>query len=272
VTDTSFDDTMVRRRRAQASIRNLVPLPAALVLLVLAGPFLSEEAANLYYRGLLVLSCTLLLGSAWMTARRFAPADRLFLGWLALGIGYGFAALRHGIRLGSVTTGGAMPSRAILDTMLVLQNLLVVAGLLLFIMAWKSTGLRSPFSRATELAAIAGGIAVALVAGGYPLLRGIATKQADSVLLVSTLGDIVALSLIVPLILPAFAMRGGLLMYTFLALGLSTASWLFYDIWLAAAPALELGPAPVRVVQELFRILAVALAFFATTVHRRLTM
>jgi hypothetical protein len=103
---------------------------------------------------------------------------------------------------------------------------------------------------------------VAVLVGGYPLMKALTTTNADPVLLVSTLGDIVGLSLIVPLALPAMAMRGGLLMHTWIYLALSEVAWLLYDVWWA----LDLGAAPVL---EGFRVAAILLAFIATTAQRR---
>ena len=48
--------------------------------------------------------------------------------------------------------------------------------------------------------------------------------------------DIVGLSLIVPLALSAFAMRGGLLMHTWIYLAASEVAWLLYDVWWALQP------------------------------------
>lgn len=43
------------------------------------------------------------------------------------------------------------------------------------------------------------GVGVAVVVGGYPLVQGFITAKADTVLLVSTLGDMVGIAFIVPL-------------------------------------------------------------------------
>ena len=44
-------------------------------------------------------------------------------------------------------------------------------------------------------------------------------------------GDMIGIALIVPLAMPALAMRGGLLMHTWLALAASEVFWLLYDVW-----------------------------------------
>lgn len=71
--------------------------------------------------------------------------------------------------------------------------------------------------------------------------------------------------------LSALAMRGGMLMHTWLALALSELAWLGYDVWTAAAPSVAMAATAERGVTEIFRLLAVAFALAATIAQRRAT-
>ena len=115
---------------------------------------------------------------------------------------------------------------------------------------------------------IALGVAVALVAGGYPLVQVWRGAGTDAVLLISTLGDIVGIALIVPLAMSALALRGGLLMYTWLYLALCEFFWLLYDIWLAVREGLVDARAGVGI-EQMIRVAAILFAFIATLAQRR---
>lgn len=265
----TFDSTISRRQ--QKSPWALAVAPSIFLVLALAGMALSEEAGNLYYRGLVVAAAALAGVSGLVTTRRFAVGDKLFLGWMAFGVGYLLSSLRHGLRLWSSLTGAAMPPQLFLDGMMIVQNVLVALALLWFVLAWRSTGLAIPLDRAAEVRWIAAGIVVALAAGGYPLIRSLGTVGTNPAMLVSTAGDIVGLAVIVPLMLSALAMRGGSLMHTWLALAMSEVAWLGYDVWAAAAPEVEMAASVERGTLEVFRLLAISLAFAATLSQRRAT-
>lgn len=200
--------------------------------------------------------------SAFVTSAKFSAGDRLLVCWLLVGAGYFLSAIRHGVRLYSyLDPSVALPS-PVNSTLAILQNLFIAIALLLFVLAWRATGLTAPMSTSAQTLSIVAGIAIAVLVGGYPLMQALTKENADPILLVSTLGDIVGLSLIVPLALPALAMRGGLLMHTWIYLAASEVAWLLYDLWWAVQPK----STPVL---EAFRLAAVLFAFIATKAQRR---
>src|SRR5205085_12622858 len=129
----------------------------------------------------------------------------------------------------------------------------------MFVRAWRSTGLTR-----CGWGPIAAGIVVALIVGGYPLMQGFQTRGADTVLLISTLGDVVGIALIVPLAMSALALRGGLLMYTWLYLALCELFWMLYDVWLAVRGSLGIGDRVGVGVEQMIRVAAIMFAFIAT--------
>lgn len=200
--------------------------------------------------------------SAFLTSAKFSAGDRLLVCWLLVGAGYFLAGVRHGVRLYAYLDPSiALPS-PVNNTLAILQNVFIAVALLLFVLAWRATGLTAPLSTMSQTLSIVAGIAIAVLVGGYPLVKALTTANADPILLVSTLGDIVGLSLIVPLALPALAMRGGLLMHTWIYLAASEVAWLLYDLWWAIQPQSTQ-------VLEAFRLAAVLFAFIATKAQRR---
>jgi hypothetical protein len=243
----------------------LVPLGCAVVASM--GMLLTDP--SMFYRAILIAAAFATAISALATMSLFSPGDKLFVTWLLLGGGYALAAIRYSVRLYALVTGADPLSRTVLDGMLILQNVVIAISLWLFVRSWRTTGLATPLSRGRALLWVIVGIAVAVVAGGYPLLQGIVTAKADTVLLVSTLGDMVGIALIVPLMMSALALRGGLLMHTWIYLAACEGFWLLYDVWLAFRQSAAIGPRVGLGVEQIVRIAAIMLAFAATVAQRR---
>ena len=250
-------------------MKTLPLIAVAFVLLVLGGLVVPPASAPLFYRAVLLLACVAAAVSAFLTTGRFAPGEKLFATWLVFGLAYALAAIRHGSRVVSLTVGHDVLPKLLLDGLLIAQNVLVAVALILFVRTWRATGLAVPGSRSAQTLSIVLGFAVALIVGGFPLLRGIQTAGTDIVLLVSTLGDVIGIALMVPLAMPALALRGGLLMHTWAYLAASELAWLAYDVWLAVQPVLGVDPRPGKAVEEVFRILAVSFALLASVAQRR---
>lgn len=241
-------------------MKRLTVLPFVLGAIAALAIAMPENRAAIFSRALLILVALATAGSAYLTMRRFAPGDPLYVTWGLLGAGYALAAVRYSLRLISLIEPSVTYPRPLTDTMLIVQNVLVAASLFLFVRAWRATGLANPGSRAAQVGGTLAGIAVAVVVGGYPLLHGIQTAKADLVLLVSTLGDMVGIALIVPLMMSALALRGGLLMHTWIYLAASEAVWLLYDIWYATGTTTGL---------EAIRVVAIGFAMIASMAQRR---
>lgn len=250
-------------------MKRLVLFPVAGALLALAGVFLDADVLPTFLRGLLVAALLLTGISGLVTAARFSAGDRLLMSWLLIGSGYLLSAIRHGMRLLSSYQPSLTLPPAVVNALVIAMNVAIALALLLFVLAWRATGLTAPVSRQAQILSTVGGIALAVAAGGYPLIKALGTTDTNPILLVSTAGDIVGLALIVPLALSALAMRGGLLMYTWVYLAASEVAWLLYDVWWALQPALTLAPNVNSSIFESMRIVAVLCAFVATLAQRR---
>lgn len=248
-------------------MRRLAFIPFVAGIIAALGMLLDTDQGATYHRVVLILVALTTALSAFLTSRYFAREDRLFACWFLIGTGYSLAALRYLLRIITLINGMTF-DQTMLNAFLIAQNLAIAVALLLFVRAWHATGLAAPGSRSTQLMMIFAGIIVAIVVGGFPLLRGFASASSDGVLFVSTLGDMAGIALIVPLALSALAMRGGLLMHTWVYLAASEAVWLVYDLWYALRPAV-LAPNTVRGIEEGIRVVAILFAFAATVAQRR---
>lgn len=220
-----------------------------------------------YHRLLLVLALVATGVSGFVTAAKFSHGDRLLKSWLFLGLGYSLSAVRHATRLAGYFDSSIVLPDAVSNVLVIAQNVAIALALLLFVLAWRATGLTAPISRGAQMASTIAGIAVAVIVGGYPLVKALTSAEPNPVLLISTAGDIVGLSLIVPLMLSALAMRGGLLMHTWVYLAASEMAWLLYDVWWALEP--RVAPNVSTAILEAMRLVAVLFAFIATVAQRR---
>lgn len=220
-----------------------------------------------FHRLLLVIALVATAISAFATTSKFSRGDRLLKSWLFIGIGYALSAIRHGTRLIGYFEPSVVLPPTLSNVLVIAQNVAIALALLLFVLAWRATGLTASVSRRTQLTSTILGIAVAVIVGGYPLVKALTSAEPNPVLLISTAGDIVGLSLIVPLALSALAMRGGLLMHTWIYLAASEVAWLLYDVWWALEPPVASNVS--TAILEAMRMLAVLFAFIATVAQRR---
>jgi hypothetical protein len=246
----------------------LAVIPFVFGVVAAMGMFFAPDDGALYHRIVLIGAVGATAISSFFTMRRFAREDRLYFCWLLIGAGYSVAGTRYILRVITILTGTTF-NATMLNGMLILQNVCIAFALWLFVSTWRATGLAVPGSRMAQTLSIAAGVVVAVVIGGYPLLKGIETASADTVLLISTLGDMVGIALIVPLMMPALALRGGSLMHTWVYLALSEVGWLAYDIWYALRPALGLELTTGRGIEEGIRVIAILFAFAASAAQRR---
>ncbi|MFL6246382.1 MAG: hypothetical protein ACJ74H_10190 [Thermoanaerobaculia bacterium] len=236
-------------------------------MIALCGITLDAETAPRFYRLLLVLALVATGISGFLTASKFSSGDRLLKSWLFIGLGYALSAVRHGTRLAGYFDPAIALPNTVGNVLVIAQNIAIALALLLFVLAWRATGLTAPISRRAQITSTILGIAVAVIVGGFPLVKALTSAEPNPVLLISTAGDIVGLSLIVPLALSALAMRGGLLMHTWVYLAASEAAWLLYDVWWALQPPVASNVS--TAVLEAMRLLAVLFAFIATVAQRR---
>ncbi len=172
-------------------------------------------------------------GGSLAGALAFARGDRLRWGWLSLAAGNLLGGLTcaafnrpplHTPPVSNVPPGAA----ALVIASDALLNILTVAGLVVFAQAWRAFRPRALWYRIATVAAFAIG---ALVAGPALLdaFRHLGSGGGEWVSIISSLGDMTAITMLGPLAATAIAMRGGALLWPFLFLTLGVLCWLGFD-------------------------------------------
>ena len=235
--------------------------------LLLGGAAMSTAAAPIYYRSILLVIVLLAAGATTTAALKFERGDLLFTTWSVLAAGYVILAIRYAMRL-AVTLHVMAQIPTMFDrVLLIVHNLAVPIALWLFVRAWRATGLAGPMSPAANAGWTIAGFVVAVAIGAWPVMQGLHAD--DPSVLVSTLGDMISIALIVPLLIPALGMRGGLLMYTWLYLALAQVAWLMYDIWSFARPRTGIDNAWGMAIDQALRGVALLYVFSAAAAQRR---
>ncbi len=241
-------------------------LPWLCGALLFAGPFASPPNALIFYRSMLLGAVLIATIGSISAARAFDRGDQLFTTWAVLAGSYVILTVRYVLRL--LVTIHVMEMPVTLDrVLLIVHNIGVPVALWLFVRSWRTTGLAGPMSRAAASGSTLAGFGVALLIGVFPLMRGI--QNTDPAVLVSTLGDMVSIALIVPLLMPALGLRGGLLMYTWLYLALAQVVWLMYDIWAVARPRAGVTTAWGLAIDQALRAVALLYVYAAAAAQRR---
>jgi hypothetical protein len=161
-------------------------------------------------------------------ALHFSTRDYMFYAWSALVVNYGVLAGRDVLTLlGQMNTAGR-------HACVIVANVAQVVAMLLFARAYRAAGLEYDGKASTRRLGIVLGILVAIAISAYPAYTSFKTMQAGNpegvTYLVSSLGDLLALSLIVPVLLTALSLRGGRLAWPWTMLVIANLGWLVFDV------------------------------------------
>jgi hypothetical protein len=232
----------------------LYPFAYAAVFLAIAGSLNGSEVdrfvvwQRIFLRLLAATGC-------FMAASVFEGGDRLRRAWLWLGAGTLLILTRDVLRLfAPFSESSDAQAVGILTALAILSNLCQLAGIWMLARSWRLVTLEMPGGRAgmAAIAVVTAAVALGVAGpGALQAMRSVADGHWDDLVLVaSALVDIVTLCLIVPLLLTAMALRGGLFFWPWALITGSRLSWLLYDAAVALASRSGL-PLP-----DLFRGLA----------------
>jgi hypothetical protein len=192
------------------------------------------EASLYFILGILGLGAATL--GCVVAALAFDEGDYMRRAWALMGLCFGLLMLNtllfrswgHSLQR-ELSTGAALASGALI----IVANLSAVLGNLRIARAWRIAGLDLRVSAATRWAAalVSLALAVALVgsitwADLQSLFGGNWSSLSSSV---SDIADIISLALMAPILLTAFALRGGTLGWPWTLLAVSSVGWLLYD-------------------------------------------
>ncbi len=159
---------------------------------------------------------------------------------------------------------GITKSNIIRGILVAIGNLIFIIGIWMLARTWTSVvGLSFPGRLWAKRLIIGAAILVTLFLVVPSVIRGLQGSLSGNfgtwdliVNMVSGLGDLIALSLIAPILLTALALRGGLLKWPWLFLTCILGSWLIYDGVHSWAPNLGLSPAEILGYANFFRVVA----------------
>jgi hypothetical protein len=181
----------------------------------------------------------------------FAAGDHLRRAWLGLGLSTGLLLLRDVLGLfPAFQPAGASPGAQVVSSGLVIvSNVCFLTGIVLLARSWRMAAIALPGGRAGAAAVTLVTVALALAVAGpgaLDLARAVYGGDWSSLIyLVSTVVDVLSLSLIAPLLLTAISLRGGLFVWPWALATASQVSWLLTD----ATASLGAGPAGVPLME-----------------------
>jgi hypothetical protein len=195
-------------------------------------------------------------------ALRYSWGDRLYAAWLLFAVNlllllikdvlFGPHSGDFGIHLTPAHARGAL---------VVSGNLATVIAMMLLAGAWRAAGFGELESRSRRVAAQLTTVALAAATTGYALVVNVSALRHGTPGAIehvaSDVGDFVTFSLVAPLAMVTFALRGGALFWPWLLIVLSKIGWMLFDVVLIAHSE------HVRPFAELARCLALALMLAA---------
>ncbi|NMB75969.1 MAG: hypothetical protein GYA21_12680 [Myxococcales bacterium] len=244
-----------------------LPLAVAGALVALQGLLPSEQALMGWIQYQVLLLKFLSFACLLLAVSRFRPGDYLFWAWSFLALEPALLLTKDlffedlaQVNLAGELEAGALWTRAALTFA---GNACDATGFILLLNAARRAGLAPAGRPAIRIIAIAGGITLAVLLAGPAIYSDGRVALAGSVRslgdLFSDLGDAVSIVLVMPLLLRAWAFRGGLLIWPYAMIALAALSYLCYDIVWALGPSVW-SELTVRRLDEFFR--AAGLLYF----------
>jgi hypothetical protein len=245
----------------------LLPLLACVVLVAGILTTAPDGGRLAFYRyEILVVKALATIGCLY-AALAFRRGDYLQRAWLFLGASYFLLLLIDLFFAPPAHTGATGFSPAVMrvrGAIVLVSNLSAVVGTFMLARAWSAAGLERPGSALSRrLLGVVVSVVVLVVVGQsiYVDVRDLAGGNLQGFAgLASDVGDLITLLLIVPVLLTALALRGGVLAWAWLLVAATQISWLLYDAAGTVGFAFHLEHAHTRPAEELFRTLACTLA------------
>jgi hypothetical protein len=214
-------------------------------------------------------------GASVAAARAFSAGDYLRRAWVLMSACYGLLLLdvvlfgvATPVHVRDIGETGAVVS----GVLTLIANLVTVASLIIVARAWRVAGLTLQVSKRNFVVAEGLIVIFALVLLGPTALRQFADAthgKADELhQLASTLGDVVSIAVLGPLLLTALSLRGGSLAWPWGLLTMSTVCWLGVDGVEALGSQLQLSGPALVVIAESVRAVASLLQAAAALAQR----
>jgi hypothetical protein len=245
------------------------PVVYTLAVVALVGVVAPESRPDALQGAVDVAKVLALIGLA-RAALAFEPDEYLRRGWGLFAVCYVFLLARDAALLIHAAPVAVQLVRAIFVT---IANFSLVLGVWTLARAWTVAGLEFPGTRGARIAITGAAIVAAIALAGPELFIDVSDtitgRHPGYASIGSDLGDMLALPLIAPVALTAFAVREGTLRWPWSLLTSSLFAWLAYDTF-ATIPELVVVPRPLfHTLGELAHVLAITLACAAGLAQRR---
>jgi hypothetical protein len=234
----------------------LVGMTPALIMLALDAGGTQDVALKVEVE----MVKTFALAGALTAASAFDRGDYLRRAWRVYGFCYVFLLLRDllfGVWLDRYSGG---LSQYLEPVLVILANSCGVIGVWMLSRTSQVAGIALPGSKQRQLVARVLGVLVGLAIAGPTIYleigHALEGKVLPIVLVVSGIADVISLALIVPVMLTALALRGGLLLWPWGLLTASALSWLLYDFTGLLRHLVHIEPTAATMWREIFRAMA----------------
>jgi hypothetical protein len=247
----------------------MAPLVWAAAVLGLAVALRGAVAVGwlllLHQRGTLVLAGV----ACWRAARTFEPGDHMRAAWILLT--GSFALLGAGDVAARVAGPGTGP--ALQGLLVVAANVAGVAATWVLARTWRVAALALDAGGGTRglVQAIAVGLAAAVTIPAVvtSLPGALAGHGAALIDVASSLGDLLVLAMLAPILLTALSLRGGLVAWPWAFLSVAAVAWILVDGVAAFGVRLGLRPGTAELAGALLQGLAILYEAAAATAQRQ---
>jgi hypothetical protein len=252
-----------------------VPVAAAGVYAVAHG--LAGKPGPAFYFVEVMMAKTLALVGCLAAADRFDRGDRTRTLWILFALDFMLLIGKDMVASPVVPIGRQLlgPSLAMLLRGLFMlgANIAGTAAWIILARTWRVAGLPLAGSPAAKSAALTAAIAVSLALVGWGTSRDLFAllggRSEAALNVISDVADVIGFSLVAPVALTAWTLRGGTLFWPYLYLTACTFVWMLYDMTESlGAPVLGLDATSRHSIEELWRCLACGLHFAAGMAQR----
>jgi hypothetical protein len=251
--------------------RALVAVPFACALVYLVARAIAGGEPPLFHVVMVLLGKTLALTGCVAAAARFERGDRMRTIWnlfaldFALLIGKDMVASPE-LVLGPQLLGPSLAS-GLRKLFMIGGNVAGTAAWIVLVRTWRVAGLTLAGSPARQRALLVGAIVLALALVGWGTshdVRALLAGKPDALLFViSDVADVIGFSLVAPVALTAYTLRGGSLSWPYLYLTACTTCWMIYDMTDAVGTKLGVDEQRLAVITQTARYLACGFHFAA---------
>jgi hypothetical protein len=260
------------KMRSRALI--LVPLAFA-ALFGIAYPLVAPADRDAFFLFEIMLAKVLALCGCVAAADRFEPGDRTRTIWNLFVLDFALLIGKDLVQSPVLPVArllGPTLSMGLRAAFMLGANVAGTAAWIILARTWRVAGLTLAGSMVARSAVLTAAIAAALALVGWGTSRDlfalIGGRHEAALNVISDVADVIGFSLVAPVALTAWTLRGGTLFWPYLYLTACTFVWMLFDMTESLGAPLGLDAGTRRAVEELFRCMACGLHFAAGMAQR----